>query len=152
MSRQSRVEAVGEPHHITQRGNNRQTVSRSDADRLFYLNTLRRRARDHGMSILGYCLMANHVHLVAVPKHEYSLARAIGQTHFIYAQHFNRTGRRSGHLWQSRFYSAPLGPDHLVDALLYIDLTPSAPASSLKPNSTNGRPQKRTSPIAIPPI
>ena len=57
MSHQSRVVAVGVPHHITQRGNNRQTVFRSDADRLFYLATLRRKAREHDLSILGFCLM-----------------------------------------------------------------------------------------------
>ncbi len=117
MSRQSRVVAVGEPHHITQRGNNRQTVFRSDANQIFYLNTVRRLAREHGIDILGYCLMSNHVHVIAVPQHDHSLARTIGQTQFIYAQRFNRNNRRSGHLWQGRFYSAPVGPDHLFDAL-----------------------------------
>ena len=122
MSRQSRVVAVGVPHHITQRGNNRQTIFRSDADRILYLASLRLKAREHGMSILGYCLLSNHVHLVAIPSHENSLSRAIGQTHFIYVQRFNRGTHRSGHLWQGRFYSAPAGPDRLDEVLLYVDL------------------------------
>jgi putative transposase len=98
MSRQSRVVAVGVPHHITQRANNRQTMFCSDADRILYLATLRLKACEHGMSILGYCLLSNHVHLVAIPRHENSLSRAIAQTHFIYAQRFSRGTHRSGHL------------------------------------------------------
>ena len=101
MSHQSRRVAVGVPHHITQRGNNRQTIFRSDADRILYLTTLRLKAREHTMSILGYCRLSNHVHLVAIPRPENSLSRAIAQTHFIYAQRFIRRTHRSGHLWQS---------------------------------------------------
>jgi putative transposase len=40
------------------------------------------------------------------------------------ARRFNRRYRRSGHLWQNRFYSCPLGPSHLWRALLYVDLNP----------------------------
>jgi putative transposase len=98
MPRQSRVVGVGVPHHITQRGNNRQTIFRSDADRILYLATLRLKAREHGMSILGNCLLSNHVHLVSIPRHENSLSRALGQTHFIYAQRFSRGTHCSGHL------------------------------------------------------
>ena len=124
MPRQPRVVAVGAPHHITQRGNNRIPVFRSDADRLFYLDTLRRKARDHGLAVLGWCLMPNHVHLVAVPSRADSLARALGETHRLHAQRFNRLYRRSGHLWQNRFYSCPLGDAHLLEALAYVDLNP----------------------------
>ena len=76
MSRQARVVAEGVPHHITQRGNNRQDVFLLDEDRRFYIEALRAQSEQHGLAILGYCLMTNHVHLVAIPKHATSLARA----------------------------------------------------------------------------
>ena len=116
--------SVGTPHHITQRGNNRQIVFRSDHDRNFYLKTLKAKSGQHSLRVLGYCLMTNHVHLVAIPEHPSSMALALGQTHMIYAQRFNFSGRRSGHLWQNRFYSCPLGPTHLVDSLVYSDMNP----------------------------
>ena len=70
----ARVVAAGVPHHITQRGNNRQDVFLLDDDRRFYLETLRERSQRHGVTLLGYCLMANHVHLVAIPERPDSLA------------------------------------------------------------------------------
>jgi putative transposase len=124
MPRQARVVAEGVPHHITQRGNNRQEVFLLDEDRRFYLDHLRPQARHYGVRLLGYCLMSNHVHLVAIPERSDSLARALGQLHCSYARRFNRRYRRSGHLWQNRFYSCPLARSHLWRALLYVDLNP----------------------------
>jgi len=124
MPRRPRVAAVDVPHHITQRGNNRQTVFRTDADRHFYLDLLRRKCDQHGLAVLGWCLMQNHVHIVAVPAHLDSMAKALGQTHHTYALRFNRLRRTTGHFWQNRFYSCPVGPSHLIEALAYTDLNP----------------------------
>ena len=59
----------------------------------------------HGLEILAYCLMGNHVHLVAIPHEEDALVKALGRTHFRCTQYFNRVHQRSGPLWQGRFYS-----------------------------------------------
>jgi len=111
-------------HHITQRGNDRQPVFFSAEDRRLYLDLLAQHAAAHGTHILGYCLMTNHVHLVATPDREDSLARTLGQTHAEYAQALNRSRERSGHLWQNRFFSCPLDSSHLENALRYVDLNP----------------------------
>ncbi len=58
-------------------------------DRRVYLKLLREQAERHGLTVHGYCLMANHVHLVATPAGETSLAKAVGRTHFLYAQYIN---------------------------------------------------------------
>jgi len=124
MAREARVVAEGVPHHITQRGNNRQDVFLLDEDRRCYIDTLRAKCRQHELAVLGYCLMSNRVHSIAIPQRESSLCKTLGQTHGRYAMRFNRRYRRRGHLWQSRFYSCPLGPTHLVAALAYVDLNP----------------------------
>ena len=85
----------GRPHHVTQRGNNRQDVFFVDDDRRVYLGLLKQQAERFGLEILGYCLMSNHVHLVAVPAGEDSLAKAVGRTHFLYTQYVNRLHGRS---------------------------------------------------------
>ncbi len=77
-----------------------------------------------GVRLLGYCLMTNHVHLVAVPEREDSLAQCLAGVHSKYAMEINRAEGRCGHLWQNRFYSCPLDERHLITALLYIDLNP----------------------------
>jgi hypothetical protein len=67
MPRQRRVVLPGRPHHITQRGNNRRDVFFDDSDRELYLSLLREYTAQYQVKILGYCLMTNHVHLIAVP-------------------------------------------------------------------------------------
>ncbi|MBI1356075.1 MAG: hypothetical protein GC160_17170 [Acidobacteria bacterium] len=62
MPRAARVVAVGAPHHLTQRGNNRQDVFLVGDDRRAYLERLRQDWRACGVRVLGYCLMTNHVH------------------------------------------------------------------------------------------
>src|SRR5580658_9625112 len=105
MPRTARIVLPAVPHHTTQRGNNRQDVFFVDDDRLAYLKVLQRQSARYGLKIVGYCLMTNHVHLIVVPEHADSLAKAIGRTHWLYAQYVNKLHGRSGHLWQNRFYS-----------------------------------------------
>ncbi|MGB7161246.1 MAG: transposase, partial [Tepidisphaeraceae bacterium] len=124
MPRVARVVVPGVPHHVTQRGNNRQDVFFVDDDRLAYLRILAQQCRKHGVAILGYCLMGNHVHLVVIPATADALAKAIGRTHWLYAQYVNRSHGRSGHLWQNRFYSCALDDEHTVFAMRYVEWNP----------------------------
>jgi REP element-mobilizing transposase RayT len=79
MVRLARVIAVGVPHHITQRGNARRFILQDQADRKVYLDLLRQSTELHGVAPIGYCLMSNHVHLVAVPRKADVLARALNR-------------------------------------------------------------------------
>ena len=116
--------AVGVPHHITQRGNNREDVFVADEDRRQHLEALTADSARYGMRLLGWYLMTNHVHLVAVPEREDAFARGLQRCHSRWAQQFNRQYSRSGHLWQGRFFSCALDRDHLTTALAYVDLNP----------------------------
>ena len=124
MSRLARIVIPNCTHHITQRGNNRQDVFFVDADRDVYFALLQEESAKYGLSIDGYCLMTNHIHLIATPETEQSLAKSLGRTHFRYTQYVNRFHRRSGHLWQNRFYSSALGASHYKTAMAYIEQNP----------------------------
>jgi len=124
MPRLARLVVPGLPHHVTQRGNNRSAVFLADSDYEAYLAFLKEETRRFGLRVLGYCLMPNHIHLVAVPERELALALAVGRTHWKYAQRLNRVHGRSGHLWQSRFYSCPLDRPHGWLALRYVERNP----------------------------
>ncbi len=124
MPRVARIVVPDLPHHVTQRGNNRQDVFLGNEDRLTYLKLLGQMSRKHGLRIWGYCLMSNHVHVVATPARGESLARALGRAHWLYAQYFNRTHGRSGHLWQNRFFSCALDSDHYWRAMRYTECNP----------------------------
>jgi putative transposase len=124
MARLPRVVAVDIPHHVTQRGNARQVILATDADRLTYLSLLRDYAALYRVSWLGYCLMSNHVHLVAVPHAEMALSHCLRQAHGRYAAYWNGHRSSTGHVWQGRFYSCPLDEKHLWEALRYVELNP----------------------------
>jgi len=112
------------PHHVTQRGNARQQIFAEDADRLTYLALLRQYAELYRLSVLGYCLMSNHVHLIAVPGTREALSHTLRQVHGRYAAYWNARVSSSGHVWQGRFYSCPLDEAHLWAALRYVELNP----------------------------
>jgi len=124
MPRRPRFVVPGVPHHVTQRGNNRQDVFFSEQDRIRYLQILSEHSLRQDVRILGWCLMSNHVHLVAIPGAPESLALALGQAHSQYSLEQNRSQGCVGHLWQGRFYSCPLEPSHLLSAMRYVELNP----------------------------
>jgi len=124
MARFARVVLPDVAHHVTQRGNARQVILSSDRDRLTYLELLRHYSDLHGLVLLGYCLMSNHVHLIVVPRAGEALAQALKHTHGRYASYWNARNSSSGHVWQGRFYSCPLDETHLWRALRYVELNP----------------------------
>ncbi|MBN1975022.1 MAG: transposase [Sedimentisphaerales bacterium] len=124
MSRIARIVAPGYPHHITHRGNNRQDVFFVDDDRHAYLEILKDNCAKYGLDILAYCLMTNHIHLIAVPENEESLAKAVGTADFRYTQYINRMHKRTGHLWEGRFYSCALDNRGFWLASKYVELNP----------------------------
>lgn len=124
MPRTSRVVIAGCAHHVTQRGNDGQKVFVGDEDREVFLSLLREASERFGLTIEGYCLMGNHVHLIATPAEEASLALALKRTNQLYAQYVNRVHGHRGHLWQDRFFSCTLDDAHFWKALAYVERNP----------------------------
>jgi putative transposase len=124
MVRIARVVVPGFPHHITQRGNRRQKTFFRDEDYEVYIDLVAGHCRKRGVEIWAYCLMPNHVHLVAVPETEESLRQAIAEAHRRYTRMINfREGWR-GYLWQGRFSSFPMDDEYLFRAARYIEMNP----------------------------
>lgn len=122
MPRIARIIATGYPHHITQRGNNRATVFFDDEDRQTYLRLLSVYAQRHRLQIWAYCLMDNHIHLLAAPETDTALSRGIGLTNH---QYLNRKLNQSGRIWQNRFFSCVVENDQYLWAVVrYIERNP----------------------------
>ena len=103
MARLARIVVPGYPHHVTQRGNRREAIFFKDGDHEVYRNLLAEQARRAGVEIWAYCLMPNHIHLIAVPKRTDGLGLAVGEAHRRYTSFINARGGWTGHLFQSRF-------------------------------------------------
>ncbi len=92
-------------YHVTQRGVDRMDVFDSEQDRLVYLGLAADQVRDARLRVTAYCFMRNHVHWIVKPERENSLAVFFRRVHGRYAQYFNAAQRRTGHLWQNRYFA-----------------------------------------------
>lgn len=124
MARESRIVIPGLAHHIVGRGNCQQRVFFSDSDRVRFLRVLAQQSPEHGVGFLSYCLMGNHVHLIAIPQHESSFATLFHHALMTYAAVTNLRLNRSGHLWQGRYHSSPMDRAYLYNAVRYVERNP----------------------------
>jgi len=124
MARLPRLVLPGIPHHVTQRGNRREQTFFEDGDYALYLDLLADGAGRAGVEIWSYCLMPNHVHVVAVPRDQDALRRCFRYVHRHYTGYVNARQRWTGHLWQGRFSSVAMDEAHFVRALRYVALNP----------------------------
>ena len=124
MPRIARVVATGTPHHVTQRGNGKQTVFDDAQDHYVYLKLLREYSRQYRLQVWAWCLMSNHIHLLAVPDTPNSLAGALGRIHSEYARYRNARAATCGHLWQARYYSCPVDETAVWRVMAYIERNP----------------------------
>lgn len=132
MARIARVIAPGIPHHVTQRGNRRQQTFFCDDDYQAYSDLMADWCKKYHVEIWAWCLMPNHVHLIAVPETEDGLARAIGEAHRRYTRRINFREKWKGHLWQERFASFPMDESYLLAAARYVEMNPVAAGIVLK--------------------
>ena len=124
MPRIARLIAPGIPHHVTQRGNRRMETFFCDQDYQDYLDLMTEWCAKCHVTVWAYCLMPNHIHLIAVPESEDGLRRAIGEAHRRYSLMINRRQGWTGHLWQGRFASFPMDEKYLLAAAKYIETNP----------------------------
>lgn len=124
LPRGPRLVVPGLAHHITQRGNRGLDVFTAKSEMTHYLECLTRYGEARGVKVIAYCLMPNHVHVVAVPELPLSLALAFRDAHTAYSTYFNLRHGETGHLWQNRFFSCPLDEGHLHAAVRYVEMNP----------------------------
>ncbi len=124
MARIARVIAPGLPHHVTQRGNRRQKTFFIDADYQEYLHLMSEWCNRCKVEVWSYCLMPNHIHLIAAPKSVDGLRKAIGEAHRRFTRYVNFREGWKGHLWQGRFASFPMDEHYVVAAVRYVVLNP----------------------------
>lgn len=125
MARLARLTLPGYPHHIIQRGNNRQPVFLCDADRLFFLDLLFNYSRQFQVAVHSYVLMDNHFHLLATPQTERGVPQMMQALGRRYVRYFNDCYQRSGTLWEGRYKSTLIQADsYFLVCMVYCDLNP----------------------------
>ncbi|MDF1486353.1 transposase [Ramlibacter sp. H39-3-26] len=125
MARLPRLTVPHYPHHIIERGNNRQAIFAESADYIRLLALLDENAAKFGVALHAYVLMSNHFHLLATPQDAQgipAMMQAVGRS---YVRWFNDRQGRSGTLWEGRYRSTLIEAErHLLACMAYIDLNP----------------------------
>ncbi len=135
--RMGRVILPNYPHHVVQRGHNRQVVFADDTDFRRYIDDVRELKAVYGIQVYAYCLMTNHVHLLLDPGEAITGLGQMMKTLAARATRYrNKLEGRSGTLWESRYKSSPVQTDlYLLACIRYIELNPVRAAMVSDPNS-----------------
>lgn len=125
MPRRPRIHLDGMPLHIVQRGHNREACFFCEEDYQSYLHWLGEALIKESAQLHAYALMTNHVHLLVTPTSGESVPRLVMSLGRRYVQYVNRTYRRTGTLWDSRYKSSLIDADsYLLSCMRYIELNP----------------------------
>ena len=125
MPRIARIVGAGYPHHIIQRGNNRERVFMNFRDYEKYLSFLSKYSEEKKAAVLAYCLMPNHVHLLVRPSEEEALPKMMQGITLCYSKYFNGENGRTGRLWECRYHSTLIdGDSYLWTVSKYIENNP----------------------------
>lgn len=111
-------------HHIRERGVRKEPVFHDDCDYLVYVRVLKKGCTKYRVEIWAYCLMTNHVHLVAVPENEDSISKALHYAHSAYSTYFNAKYDFSGHVWERRPDMCAMDYEHMRNAIRYVERNP----------------------------
>ncbi len=125
MARLPRLTLAAHPHHIIQRGNNRQAICLDSADFHALKDALDTSAQRFQVAVHAFVLMDNHFHLLATPPTDEALPKMMQALGRNYVRYFNDRHLRSGTLWEGRYKSTVIESDrYLLACMVYIDLNP----------------------------
>ncbi|MCP4252149.1 MAG: transposase, partial [Candidatus Scalindua sp.] len=126
MPRKARVLVPNCPHHIVQRGHNRTAVFLADEDYQYYLENLREWKEELGIKLYAWCLMTNHIHIIAEPGQDaMTLSLLMKRVNGRQSAYVNKLEGRSGSLWEGRYKASPIQRDsYLLCCYRYIELNP----------------------------
>ena len=125
MARLPRLTIAGYPHHVIQRGNNRQSICLDAADFQTLHDVLAEAAQRYRVALHAFVIMDNHFHVLATPPTDDALPKMMQALGRSYVRYFNDRYQRSGTLWEGRYRATVIEPEpHLLECMVYMDLNP----------------------------
>jgi putative transposase len=125
MARKPRLVVAGMPHHVVQRGNNKDRIFFSSADYKFFLDVLLEAKTRYPCRIYSYCLMINHFHLLISPEKNENISLLMKLLGAKYVRYINKAYGRTGTLWEGRFKCSLVQEElYFLSCLRYIEMNP----------------------------
>ncbi|MGO8754439.1 MAG: transposase [Gallionellaceae bacterium] len=124
MARPLRLELSGGVYHVTSRGDGREDIYLSDADRKAWLEVFGQVCERFNWVCHAWCQMRNHYHIL-IETPEANLAQGMRQLNGVYTQRFNRAHKRVGHVFQGRYKAILVERgSYLLELARYVVLNP----------------------------
>lgn len=112
-------------YHIYNRGANRERIFFSDENYSYCLRLIGKYSEIFHISVIAYCLMPNHFHLILRQNSEKSISDLMRLVFNAYVQAVNRQIGRTGTLFEGRFKHILIDKDNYILHLCrYIHLNP----------------------------
>ena len=123
MPRTARIKSISGYYHVIARGIGKQVLFEDNEDYLFFLKMLKKYSSEEAFSVVAFCLMENHVHILM--KIDEGMDKIMHKLEMTYALYYNKKYDRTGHLYQDRYRSKPIESDiYLLSAIRYIHNNP----------------------------
>ncbi|WP_142827177.1 transposase [Planococcus soli] len=104
MGRSRRIWNPDAYEHVVMRGNNRQAIFQGEADKAAFFRVLTYAHNKYPFTILAYCLMTNHYHLL-IKSPEVPLGKLMALINKRYSDYYKKKYNYSGYFYESRYYS-----------------------------------------------
>ena len=125
MARRKITYFPGNYYHIFNRGVNREPIFKNPDNYIFLLQRIGQYALSFQVSIIAYCLMPNHYHLLLRQDGDQLIANFIQAVFNSYSKAFNKAFRRTGRLFESPYRVIQINDStYLIHLCRYIHRNP----------------------------
>lgn len=126
MPRLARNELEGKQFiHVMVQGINKETIFLTEREKLEYIKLLNQYKNEYHITIIAYCVMNNHVHVLVHVKDIEDLTKYMHKINTSYGIYFNKNRKRVGYVYRDRFKTQVINDEkHLYNCIIYIHNNP----------------------------
>jgi len=121
-------------YHVYNRGANRADIFLNDKDYTFLLKQVKDHIKEFDITVIAYCLMANHYHFILRQNGEAKISGFIQAVFHVYSSAFNALHKHSGTLFEGPFRAIFVDKnEYLLHLCRYIHRNPLEAGIVVKP-------------------
>jgi len=125
MPRKARKAVNSNFYHVMVQGINKQSIFMYDELKYKYLKLIEKNSTEFEVSIIAYCIMPNHVHLLLHSKNIDVISRFMHKINGMYGQYYNKINKRVGYVFRDRFkMEYIINEEYLYACIDYIHMNP----------------------------
>lgn len=111
-------------HNMVQ-GINREYIFEKNEEKQKYLYLMKKYNKEYKVSIIAYCIMDNHAHLLLHSNDSKNLSLFMKEINTRYALYYNKKKERIGYVFRNRFESKVMGTElQTLRCIKYIHMNP----------------------------